>query len=99
LAKQMKHGRIFTSPLDEVKTPGPKNRALTSPQRGDLAVRKPMEYWNGGTMEFWVSKADYGLILFFEPCHSGKYRHHSSKRVSSIFHHSTAYEYGTANLV
>jgi hypothetical protein len=62
-----------------------------------------MEYWNGGTMEFWLSKADYGLILFSEPCLSDKIDiippeaclQHS---IAPLFHHSTAYEYSTANL-
>jgi hypothetical protein len=48
-----------------------------------------MEQWNGGTMELGVSKADYGLILFSEPCHLDKNRYHSAKRVSSVFHHSS----------
>jgi hypothetical protein len=40
-------------------------------------------------MEFWVLKADYGLILFSEPGHSDKNRYHSAKRVPSSFHHSS----------
>jgi len=37
-------------------------------------------------MEFWVSKADYGLILFSEPCHPDK------KDIippNPVFHHSS----------
>jgi len=49
--------------------------------------------WNNGMVEQWnfeysVAKADYGPILFSEPCHSDKNRYHSAKRASSIFHHS-----------
>ena len=31
-----------------------------------------MEYWNGGTMEYWESKADDGLILKTDPRHPYK---------------------------
>jgi hypothetical protein len=44
-----------------------------------------MEYWNGGKMEYWGSKADDGLILFSDQCHLHKNRAHSAKRGSSVF--------------
>ena len=58
-------------------------------------------------MEFWVSKADYGLILFSEPYHSDKNKYHSANpnipslqySITPVFHHSTAYEYGIATLL
>jgi len=36
-----------------------------------------MEYWNGGILEYWESKADDGLILFTDPCHPYKNRSRS----------------------
>jgi hypothetical protein len=42
--------------------------------------------WNNGMVEQWnfeysVAKADYGPILFSEPCHSDKNRYHSAKPI------------------
>jgi hypothetical protein len=38
-----------------------------------------MEYWNGGIMEYWESKADDGLILYSGSCHPNKNRSKSAK--------------------
>jgi hypothetical protein len=47
-----------------------------------------MEKWNRGTMEFSVSKADYGLILTSEPYHPDKNRYHSVKPIIPPFQYS-----------
>jgi hypothetical protein len=47
-----------------------------------------MEYWNSGKMECWGSKADDGLILFIDHCHSYKNSSLSAKRGFSVFQHS-----------
>jgi hypothetical protein len=47
-----------------------------------------MEQWNGGKMEYWVSKVDDGLILFSDERLLYKNRSHSAKRGSSVFQHS-----------
>jgi hypothetical protein len=39
-------------------------------------------------MEYWVSKADDGLILFSEPCHPDKNRSHSAKPSIPPFQYS-----------
>jgi hypothetical protein len=53
-------------------------------------------------MEIWVSKADQDLILFSEICHSEKNRisfRQPQYSITPVFHHSTAYEYGKADLL
>jgi hypothetical protein len=45
--------------------------------------------WNGGKMEYWVSKADDSLILISDQCHQYKIRSHSAIRGVSAFQHST----------
>ncbi|CAB1078425.1 hypothetical protein D1AOALGA4SA_6166 [Olavius algarvensis Delta 1 endosymbiont] len=46
-----------------VNHPSLKGPALISPKRGGVYLRLGLEYWNGGIMEYWESKADVGLIL------------------------------------
>jgi len=58
-------GRIrkWSKIIEARKDPGPEGPALISPRRGGVYLRLRMEYWNGGIMEYWESKADDGLIL------------------------------------
>jgi hypothetical protein len=68
-----------------------------------------MEWWNGGIMEYWESKTDDGLILFFDPRYAHKIRSHSAKPIiptlqssfggSTIFHHSAMQDHGTADFL
>jgi hypothetical protein len=47
-----------------------------------------MEYWNGGKMEYWGSKADHGLILFSGPRRLYKNRPQSAKPIIPSFQYS-----------
>jgi hypothetical protein len=49
-----------------------------------------MEEWNGGKMnsEYSGSKADDGLILFYDPCRLYKNRSHSAKPIIPTFQYS-----------
>jgi hypothetical protein len=70
------------------KDPGPEDPALISPQRGGVYLRLRMEYWNGGIMEYWESKADDSLILYSAPCHPNKNRSNSAKPSIPTFQYS-----------
>jgi hypothetical protein len=76
--------------------------ALVHPGGVVFAVREFMEYWNGGKMEYWGSKADHGLILFSGPCHPYKKQtavHQTQHSILPVFHHSTVDVHCKANFL
>jgi hypothetical protein len=63
--------------------PGLKGSALVGHGRSGLETQ-----WNGGIMEYRVSKKDDGQILICDPCHPYKNRSHSAKPIIPTFQYS-----------